>query len=114
MRPGHREGVESGIHRDVTALARNRAISDALVVSGDEDLAPVIAEVQDLGLRVILVHIGAPGWTAPAALRQECDDIVEISEAHLRPSVELIVGAEPVSEEDRQDRKSTRLNSSHT
>src|SRR5262245_33771140 len=102
MRPGHREGVESEIHRDLTTLARNRAISDALVVSAEEDLAQVIAEVQDLGIRVVLVHIGAPGWTASAVLRQECDDIVEIGEAHLRPSVELVVGAEPVSEEERR------------
>jgi hypothetical protein len=101
MRPGHREGVESEIHRDLTTLARNRAISDALVVSAEEDLAQVIAEVQELGIRVILVHIGAPGWTAPAVLRQECDDIVQIGEAHLRPSVELVVGAEPVSEEEQ-------------
>src|SRR5262249_51521439 len=83
-------------------LARNRAISDALVVSADEDLAQVIADVQDLGIRVVLVHIGAPGWTASAALRQECDGIVEIGEAHLRSSVELVVGAEPVSEGERQ------------
>ena len=101
MRPGHREGVESEIHRDLTTLARNRAISDALVVSAEEDLIQVITEVQDLGLRVILVHIGAPGWTASPVLRQECDDIVEIGDAHLRPSVDLVVGAEPVSEEER-------------
>jgi uncharacterized LabA/DUF88 family protein len=102
MKPGRREGVEGEIHRDLTTLARNRAISDALVVSAEDDLAQVIADVQDLGLRVILVHIAAPGWTAATALRQECDGIVEISEAHLRPSVELVVGAEPVREEDRQ------------
>jgi len=102
LKPGGREGVESEIHRDLTTLARNRAISDALVVSAEDDLAQVVADVQDLGLRVILVHIAAPGWTAAAALRQECDEIVEISEAHLRPSVELVVGAEPVSEEDRR------------
>jgi hypothetical protein len=108
MRPGHREGVESEIHRDLTTLARNRAISDALVVSAEEDLAQVIAEVQDLGIRVVLVHIGAPGWTAPAVLRQECDDIAEISAAHLRPAVELVVGAEPVSEDDRPTAYTTR------
>src|SRR5579859_6086173 len=102
MKPGRREGVEGEIHRDLTTLARNRAISDALVVSAEEDLAQVIADVQDLGLRVILVHIAAPGLTAAAALRQECDGIVEISEALLRPSVELVVGAEPVTEDERQ------------
>jgi hypothetical protein len=102
MRPGRREGVESEIHRDLATLARNRAISDALVVSAEEDLAQVISDVQDLGIRVILAHIPVNGaWALPAALRQECDDVVEISEAHLRPAVELVVGAEPVSEDDR-------------
>src|SRR6516164_7164771 len=52
--------------------------------------------VQDLGLRVSLLHIAVDGnWTISRALRQECDDIVEIGSVHLRPYVELISGAEP-------------------
>ena len=39
LRPGRREGVETEIHRDLTVLARNHAISDAVVVSAEEDLA---------------------------------------------------------------------------
>ncbi|HEY7360601.1 MAG TPA: NYN domain-containing protein, partial [Streptosporangiaceae bacterium] len=102
MRPGRREGVESEIHRDLTTLARNGALQDALVVSAEEDLAQVIADVQDLGLRVTLVHITVDGnWTISRALRQECDDIVEIGEAHLRPYVELVVGAEPLRDDER-------------
>jgi hypothetical protein len=97
IRPGRREGVETEIHRDLTTLARNNAISDALVVSAEEDLAQVIADVQDLGLRVTLVHISVDGnWTISRALRQESDDILEIGGEHLRPYVELIAGAEPV------------------
>ena len=61
IRPGLREGVETEIHRDLTTLARNSAISDALVVSAEEDLAQVIADVQDLGMRVTLVHIAVDG-----------------------------------------------------
>jgi hypothetical protein len=96
MRPGRRDGVEPEMHRDLTTLARNGAISDAVVVSGEEDLAEVIAEVQDLGIRVILVHITMDGtWTISRLLRQECDDILEISGAHLHPFVDLIAGAEP-------------------
>jgi hypothetical protein len=96
MRPGRREGVESEIHRDLETLARNKAVSDAFVVSAEEDLAPVIADVQDLGLRVTLLNIAADGdWTISRALRQECDDLVDISSEHLRPYVELISGAEP-------------------
>jgi hypothetical protein len=102
MRPGRREGVESEIHRDLTTLARNGALQDALVVSAEEDLAQVITDVQDLGLRVTLIHITVDGnWTISRALRQECDDIVEVNEAHLRPYVELVVGAEPLREDER-------------
>ena len=96
MRPGRREGVEGEIHRDLTTLARNKAISDVMMVSAEEDLAQVIADVQDMGMRVTLLHIATDGnWTISRTLRQECDDIVEISAAHLRPYVELISGAEP-------------------
>jgi len=57
IRPGRREGVETEMHRDLATLARNRAISDAVIVSAEEDLAEIITEVQDLGLRVAIVHI---------------------------------------------------------
>jgi uncharacterized LabA/DUF88 family protein len=104
IRPGRREGVETEIHRDLTTLARNNAISDALVVSAEEDLAQVIADVQDLGLRVTLVHIAVDGnWTISRALRQESDDILEIGGEHLRPYVELIAGAEPVHANEQDD-----------
>ena len=96
MRPGRREGVEGEIHRDLTTLARNKAVSDVMVVSAEEDLAQVIADVQDMGMRVTLLYIADDGSRAISrALRQECDDIVEISAAQLRPYVELISGAEP-------------------
>ncbi|HET9080452.1 MAG TPA: NYN domain-containing protein [Trebonia sp.] len=96
MRPGRREGVEGEIHRDLTTLARNKAVSDVMVVSAEEDLAQVIADVQDMGMRVTLLYIADDGSRAISrALRQECDDIVEISAARLRPYVELISGAEP-------------------
>ncbi len=109
IRPGRREGVETEIHRDLTTLARNNAISDALVVSAEEDLAQVIADVQDLGMRVTLVHIAVDGnWTISRALRQESDDIIEISGEHLRPYVELIAGAEPVHPDEDSDLAAAR------
>ena len=96
MRPGRREGVESEIRRDLTTLARNKAVSDVMLVSAEEDLAQVVSDVQDLGMRVSLLQIAADGGSAaPRALRQECDDMIEVSASHLRPYVELISGAEP-------------------
>ena len=94
-RPDRREGAVSDIHRDLTTLARNKAVTDAVLVCAEEDLAPVVAEVQDLGIRVLLMHVTADGtWTVPQALRQECDDIMDVSTAHLRPFVDLISSAE--------------------
>jgi NYN domain len=114
IRPGRREGVETEIHRDLTTLARNSAVSDALVISAEEDLAQVITDVQDLGMRVTLVHIAVDGnWTISRSLRQESDDILEIGGEQLRPYVELIVGAEPTlgdepDDADRPDRVAGR------
>jgi hypothetical protein len=102
LRPGRREGVETEIHRDLTVLARNRAISDAVVVSAEEDLAQVLTDVQDLGLRVTIVHVTVDGnWTISRSLRQECDDIMELTSAHLRPYAELISGAEPARADEQ-------------
>jgi NYN domain len=96
IRPSRKEGVEAEIRKDLTALARNHAISDAIIVSAEEDLGPVIAEVQDLGVRAILLYLTADGDRAVSrTLRQECDDVIEISPSHLRPYVDLIAGAEP-------------------
>ena len=100
MRPSRMEGVEAEIGKDLAALARNRAVSDAVIVSAEEDLAPVIAEIQDQGIRVVLLHISAEGnWAVKRVLRQESDDIIEMSAGHLRPFVDLIAGAEPASRE---------------
>src|SRR5580698_5432727 len=96
VRPGRREGVGAEMHRDLSTLARNHAVSDAVIVSCEEELAEVMTEVQDFGMRVTIVHITTGGsWTISRSLREECDDVVEISAAHLRPFVDLIPGAEP-------------------
>jgi hypothetical protein len=101
LRPGRREGVESEMHRDLIALAKNGAITEAIVVSGDEDLTEVVSEVQELGVRVLIGCVTVDGgWTISRPLRQECDEVLEISGAHLRPFVDLIPGAEPRRDDD--------------
>ncbi|WP_017544415.1 NYN domain-containing protein, partial [Nocardiopsis prasina] len=93
IRPGRREGVESYVQRDLTTLARTGVLSDAVLVSGDEDMAPVVADVQDMGVRVTVVHISVEGnWTISRALRRESDDLIEIGAGHLRPHVNLLSG----------------------
>ncbi|GAA4238544.1 hypothetical protein GCM10022254_54940 [Actinomadura meridiana] len=95
IRPGRREGVDTEIHRDLMTLARNGALTDAVLVSGDEDLARVVADAQDFGVRVTIVHVAVDGnWTISRTLRQECDDLIEISSGHLRPYVNILAGAD--------------------
>ncbi|GAA2377111.1 hypothetical protein GCM10010404_36510 [Nonomuraea africana] len=98
IRPGRREGVDAQVHRDLMTLARNSAICDAVVVSGDEDLAQVVCDAQDLGIRVTVVHIAADGgWAVSRSLRQESDDLIEIGGGHLRPYVNLVSGSTEAS-----------------
>ncbi|GGV16186.1 hypothetical protein GCM10010182_41220 [Actinomadura cremea] len=93
IRPGRREGVDTEIHRDLMTLARNAALAEAVLVSGDEDLAQVVADAQDLGVRVTVVHVAVDGnWTISRVLRQECDDLIEIGSGHLRPYANLLTG----------------------
>ncbi|MEV5750090.1 NYN domain-containing protein [Actinoallomurus sp. NPDC052308] len=98
IRPGRREGVDNEIHRDLMTLARNGGVADAVIVSGDEDLAQVIADAQDLGVRLTVVHVAVDGnWTISRVLRQECDDLIEIAAGHLRPYVNLLAGVDTSS-----------------
>jgi hypothetical protein len=92
-RAGRCEGVDTEVHRDLMTLARNGGIADAIVVSGDEDLAQVITDAQELGVRVTVVHVAVDGnWAISRVLRQECDDLIEIGSSHLRPYVNLLSG----------------------
>ncbi|ETK34701.1 NYN domain-containing protein [Microbispora sp. ATCC PTA-5024] len=91
IRPGRREGVDAQVHRDLMTLARNNAVCDAVVVSGDEDLAQVVCDAQDLGIRVTVVQIAGDGaWSSSRTLRQECDDLIEMAGGHLRPYVTMV------------------------
>lgn len=51
---GGQKGVDTLIVLDLTSLARERAISTAFVMSGDEDLREGVAVAQQLGVRVVL------------------------------------------------------------
>ncbi len=84
--PGEPGDAGAALRRDLLTLARNRAVSDAVIVSAREELGPVIADAQDHGARVLLMHLSSDlNRTAPRLLRQECDDVVEIPAVSLAP-----------------------------
>ncbi|WP_043265989.1 NYN domain-containing protein [Streptomyces sp. CT34] len=55
------KGVDSLIRTDLESLARHRAISDAVLIGGDEDLVSAVEAAQGYGARVHLWGIEAPG-----------------------------------------------------
>ncbi len=79
------KGVDALIYRDLTTLARERAISDAFLLAGDEDLREGVKAAQDMGLRVTLIGIepSAGGGNQSRELRYEADKIIQLDRAQL-------------------------------
>src|SRR5260221_864733 len=48
---GQQKGVDAQIRADMEALARHRAITDAILVAGDEDMVPAVEAGQTFGVR---------------------------------------------------------------
>ena len=69
------KGVDSYLQRDLTALARNHAVADVVLVGGDEDLRRALEEAQDYGIRVHLwgVEAAAPEYNQSQSLIAEAD-----------------------------------------
>ena len=73
---GQQKGVDSLIVTDLIDLARNQAISDAVVVSGDADIRVGVELAQKFGVRVHLVGITTTGqYNQSIALREEADTV---------------------------------------
>ena len=74
---GRQKGVDALIASDLVALARNGAMADCVLVSGDDDLRIAVSETQGLGVRVHLVGICPAPRTQSRLLRQEADSTSE-------------------------------------
>lgn len=76
---GQQKGVDSLIVTDLVELARNHAISDAVLLSGDEDLRIGVQITQSFGVRVHLIGIEPSRSSQSALLLQEADTTTEWS-----------------------------------
>jgi uncharacterized LabA/DUF88 family protein len=74
---GQQKGVDSLIVTDLIDLARNHAITDALVLSGDEDIRIGVQIAQSFGVRVHLVGIIPSRGSQSIQLLQESDTTTE-------------------------------------
>jgi uncharacterized LabA/DUF88 family protein len=85
------EGVDELMALDLVTLARNRAMADALLLSGDDDLRPAVEQAQELGVRVHLLGIPKARENQAAALVQAADGTRELSEADVRSFLSIRV-----------------------
>lgn len=74
---GEQKGVDSLIVTDMVELARNRSISDAVLLSGDEDVRIGVQIAQNFGVRVHLLGIVPSRGSQSAELRREADTVAE-------------------------------------
>ena len=72
--------MDSLIGTDLIELARNRAISDALILSGDEDIKIGVQVAQTFGVRVHLLGIKPARGSQSNSLMMEADTCHEWDE----------------------------------
>ena len=80
---GQQKGVDSLIVTDLVELARNRAISDAVLLSGDEDVRIGVQIAQSFGVRVHLIGIEPSRGNQSRALMQEADTTTEWNKVYI-------------------------------
>lgn len=92
--PYGQKGVDSLIVTDLVELARNRAVSDAVLLSGDEDVRIGVQIAQSFGVRVHLVGIEPRHNNQSRALMQESDTATEWSKSTIERMMTLRSGFE--------------------
>jgi uncharacterized LabA/DUF88 family protein len=95
---GQQKGVDAQIRADMEALARHRAITDAILVAGDEDMVPAVEAAQAFGVRVHLWGIEPPYGTNQAErLVWESDTVEVLERSFLEPFFTRQLAPEPVT-----------------
>lgn len=99
---GQQKGVDSLIVTDMISLARNHAMADCVLLSGDEDLRVGVQQAQEYGVRVHLLGIRPARGSQSLFLLREADSSHEWSSDVLRTFLECGPdGVEPMDVDDR-------------
>lgn len=77
-------GVDQLIAHDLTELSQHRAIADALLLSGDDDLRSAAELAQAHGVRLHLLGISPVRDNQAASLAQAADTRRELSDSEVR------------------------------
>ena len=93
---GQQKGVDAQIRADMEALARHRAITDAILVAGDEDMVPAVEAAQAFGVRVHLWGVEPPYGTNQAErLVWESDTVDVLERSFVEPYFTRQLSPEP-------------------
>jgi uncharacterized LabA/DUF88 family protein len=93
---GQQKGVDAQIRADMEALARHRAITDAILVAGDEDMVPAVEAAQAFGVRVHLWGVEPPYGTNQAErLVWESDTVDVLERSFVEPFFTRQLSPEP-------------------
>lgn len=92
---GQQKGVDSLIVTDLIELARNNAITDALLVSGDEDVRIGVQIAQSFGVRVHLLGMEPLRRSLSDLLMQEADTTTEWSAETIRRFLDYVPEERP-------------------
>jgi hypothetical protein len=92
---GQQKGVDSLIVTDMIELARNRAIDEALLLSGDEDVRVGVVIAQSFGVRLHLLGVAPARGSQSPALIQESDTHREWGAARVSAFLRVSAAPEP-------------------
>jgi uncharacterized LabA/DUF88 family protein len=83
---GQQKGVDAQLRADLEALARHRAVTDAVLLAGDEDMLPAVGAAQRYGVRVHLWGVEPTHGSNQAEwLVWESDTVEVLAAEFLRP-----------------------------
>ena len=88
-REGRQKGVDTSLVLDLVELAQNRAISDAVILGGDEDLRAGMIRAQALGVRVHLLGVDGSGPNQSHEMRAEADRTVTWGADQIAPFITI-------------------------
>ncbi|HKD89753.1 MAG TPA: NYN domain-containing protein [Streptosporangiaceae bacterium] len=95
---GQQKGVDAQIRADMEALARHRAITDSILVAGDEDMVPAVEAAQAYGVRVHLWGVEPPYGTNQAErLVWESDTVDVLERSFIEPFFTRQLAPEPTT-----------------
>ena len=106
---GRQKGVDSLIVTDLVELARNGAITDVVMLSGDEDLRIGVQIAQSFGVRVHLIGIQPSRGSQSLTLLQESDTTTEWKRADVDEFMAMRTGYEVADQALNEEKGSTLI-----